>query len=83
MDPLKRAYNPFFEAKKGFFLKNPWPEQSDIIFLATSGIPRLNDLRIQQGESPIDAINENFFSGSQRIGIVICNGYIKRENGTG
>jgi len=81
---LKWVYNSFFEAKKALYRKmNLWPEQSDISFRATSGTPQLNGFRIQQGESPIDALYENSFSNSQRIGIGICSGSIKRWNPEG
>jgi hypothetical protein len=62
--PLKQGYNAFFKGKKAV-IERSWQELNDIIFQATCGI------------SPIDAIRENFFSSSQRIGIGIYNGFIK------
>jgi hypothetical protein len=44
-------------------------EQKYVLFQATSGI------------SPIDAINVNSFSNSQRIGVDICSGCIRPEKG--
>jgi len=37
-DPLKRAYNGFFEGKKGVFPRGLWQEQGDIAFQVISGI---------------------------------------------
>jgi hypothetical protein len=36
----------------------------------------------EHGTSPTDAISENSFSNFQRIGIGICSGFTRRENGT-
>jgi hypothetical protein len=62
---LRWASNAFFEGKKALIRERLWQGQSGIIFQVTSGI------------SPIDAINESFFSNSQEIGIGICNGCIR------
>ena len=57
---MKRVYNAFFYAEMALFQRGQLQEQSDTLFLVTSGTSRLNDFRIQRGKSPIDARSASF-----------------------